>query len=261
LRVARDEAQLRDRASDVLSGVSTMASRTSGKRQGVSVGGKRVTVTAADPSGAMVCGGGPAVWLFSTGYGLANGLVRDSMFPGAFPVIAENVAARGHQDCGRRINQLPDPLLPRGRRNGRVRCFRVVANLSAGLMIYLRLVHLGDPDENPDGQLILIPVWGLNGFSEHRQHRHKWKEPLLQAARTEWIGWVPLFSFVWKSIQNPLQQIGCDVVDRSDSYHGAGVGVTAGQSEVDCPIEKFRRKFDLLQRPLGEAMANDRAES
>jgi hypothetical protein len=66
-----------------------------------------MTVTVTDPSHALERASGRAARLFST---VANGLGRDSVFPCAFPVIAENVATAGaHKDCGRRIKK-PTPI-------------------------------------------------------------------------------------------------------------------------------------------------------
>src|ERR1035441_10841893 len=77
--------------------VPLIISCASGKRRVVSVGGKGMTVTVTDPSDALERGSGRAARLFSAAFVLANGLGRDSVFPCAFPVIAENVAKNKKQ--------------------------------------------------------------------------------------------------------------------------------------------------------------------
>ena len=46
---------------------------------------------------------------------------------------------------------------------------RPVAPVSPSLALGLGFVHVGYPEEDSDGQLILNPVPGLNGLFEHRQ--------------------------------------------------------------------------------------------
>lgn len=105
------------------------------------------------------------------------------------------------------------------------------------------------------------PVWFSHRLFEHRQQRGKWKEALLETARRQLQGWVSLVTFIRKSTQNPLEQIGADLDDRSDPYHRAGFRVAAKQPEVDGPVEQFCGQLALLQRLLVEPVPNDRAKS
>ena len=123
--------------------------------------------------------------------------------------------------------------------------------MSAGFIVDLHLVQVCDSDGNPDGQLILIPVWRLYCFFKHCQHRRKWQEPLLQTAGPELVRRVALLSFVRKSTQNPVEQVGRDVHNRSDSDDGAGFGVTAEQPKVDGPIEEALRITRGLRSTCG----------
>jgi hypothetical protein len=52
-------------------------------------------------------------------------------------------------------------------------------------MFDLLFVHVGDPDKDPNGKLILFPAWRFYRFFEHCQQRRQWKEALLQTARRE----------------------------------------------------------------------------
>jgi hypothetical protein len=60
-----------------------------------------------------------------------------------------------------------------------------------------------------------------------------------------------LLSIVRKSIQNPPEQEGHDLLDRSDAKSEVGVGVAGEQPELHGPIEQLRGPLDLLKRPLG----------
>ncbi|SPE34481.1 hypothetical protein SBA2_900012 [Acidobacteriia bacterium SbA2] len=99
--------------------------------------------------------------------------------------------------------QLSNPGATHNQRSDAVRVGRGFRS-DAGFVLDLYLVHLCNPEENPESQLILNPVCALNGLLEHRQHSCKRKEPLLNAARRGLVCWVPLLSIVRKSIQNPL---------------------------------------------------------
>src|SRR5438309_403714 len=83
----------------------------------------------------------------------------------------------------------------------------------AGVIGDLLPVHVGDPDEEPDSKLILLPVRRFYRLFEGSQQWFERKEPLIKRARPERVRWVFPFSFVREPLQDSFEQGRRDLFD------------------------------------------------